>query len=317
MLFTRLLPLFLSIWSIYAKSLPLTAEEEDASEAAILEIDYAPQDTLEQIIKDQHTLIVFFGASWCPNTKRLNPKYLEVQKRVKAEKFEEKGFKMVKIECKPDHGHFCTHNYHITGYPTLLAFSNGRLLGEYPFDHQADQIYDYIKKLVETHPRETGAGETWEHNRPYIPVVGTLGDEKLTEHPNDKTTVVHGVQHELDLLEDEKNKAEEKEVETESEKKLLEQKEKVLEGEEKDKEIKPETEAKIKDVLSHIKDITGSASSSDSTVAADDDETALNIWTYVGIGGLFVVGLLLILERRRALYRYRKLIAQERENLVA
>ncbi|KAL2914552.1 hypothetical protein HK105_205903 [Polyrhizophydium stewartii] len=112
------------------------------SDRADKEIKFISFDDLESGVHKQGLYIVFFGAH-C-----FNPKYLRVQKRVEAAGLFNMGFGMGKVECALDHEVYCHKKHHITGYPTLLVYVNGKLLHEYPDSDEEQPLFDYIVRLV-------------------------------------------------------------------------------------------------------------------------------------------------------------------------
>ncbi|KAJ3256765.1 hypothetical protein HK103_005138 [Boothiomyces macroporosus] len=104
-------------------------------------LDFLKFDEIADKIKTTKTLLIFFGANWCHNTQKFNPKYLQVQQKVKEAGYKDHGFEMYKAE-------FCIENYDVDGFPTLLTFANGKLKEEYPSEDETETLLNYIKLLV-------------------------------------------------------------------------------------------------------------------------------------------------------------------------
>lgn len=69
------------------------------SDKADKEIRFLQYDEIDKAIS-QGVWLLYFGAHWCTNTAKFNPKFLEVQKRVVDEKLR---VNVAKIECSVDH----------------------------------------------------------------------------------------------------------------------------------------------------------------------------------------------------------------------
>ncbi|KAJ2992803.1 Protein disulfide-isomerase A3, partial [Globomyces sp. JEL0801] len=126
--------------------------DDEISDAADKAIEHVKHEEVEDLIANSNTLILFFGASWCPNTKRFNPKYLKVQELVKEHKLEEKGFRMRKVECTEGTGKYCQTDHHVRGYPTMKVYANGVSKREYQYSHDTESLFGYIQTLIEQHP---------------------------------------------------------------------------------------------------------------------------------------------------------------------
>ncbi|KAI8908066.1 hypothetical protein EDD86DRAFT_208811 [Gorgonomyces haynaldii] len=113
--------------------------------------------------------MLFFGAHWCVNTARWTPKYLEAQKRVDQE-----GIKvnMAKIECSADGEQFCTQNFKVDGFPTMLAYIDGQLKEEYPDSDEVEPFVEYLRKL----------SQEYQLLHPDVQPI----TEKIQEKPNEK-----------------------------------------------------------------------------------------------------------------------------------
>ncbi|KAJ3268714.1 hypothetical protein HDV01_002345 [Terramyces sp. JEL0728] len=118
------------------------------SDAIDKSLDFLKFNEIAPKIKSAKTLIIFFGANWCHNTQKFNPKYLEVQNKVKAAGYKEHGFEMYKVECAIDKEKFCIDKYDVDGFPTLLTYVDGKLLEEYPSEDETETLFNYIKLLV-------------------------------------------------------------------------------------------------------------------------------------------------------------------------
>ncbi|KAJ3319736.1 Protein disulfide-isomerase A3 [Boothiomyces sp. JEL0866] len=111
-------------------------------------LDFLKFDEIAPKIKSTKTLLIFFGANWCHNTQKFNPKYLKVQEKVKEAGYKDHGFEMYKVECAIDREKFCIEEYQVDGFPTLLTFADGKLLEEYPSEDETETLLNYIKLLV-------------------------------------------------------------------------------------------------------------------------------------------------------------------------
>ncbi|KAI9207822.1 uncharacterized protein BJ171DRAFT_491607 [Polychytrium aggregatum] len=136
-------------------SLALSTEEKEsrksAAEAADLEIDFIDHDKVNATLHNGKGITaLMFGAKWCAFTQRFTPKWLEVQKAVKAQGIDKGNFQMFKVECSIDEP-FCTVQYNIAGYPTVLFYRDGLLQGEYPDDDEPEVLLRYIKKQVSSY----------------------------------------------------------------------------------------------------------------------------------------------------------------------
>jgi thiol-disulfide isomerase/thioredoxin len=134
----------------------LTREEkmqlkQRADEADKL-IHFLPAASIDQELNQHKTFILFFGANWCSNTQRFNPKYLEVQQRVEQADLKAKGFGMAKVECSGDMESTCVQKYKVDGYPTVFSYVDGKRKEEYPFADEVDELYSYINELIRLNP---------------------------------------------------------------------------------------------------------------------------------------------------------------------
>ncbi|ORY44799.1 hypothetical protein BCR33DRAFT_716748 [Rhizoclosmatium globosum] len=99
------------------------------------------------ITPKQGTWLVFYATRWCPYCKKLNPKWLELQKQVAQEQLYTKGFSMAKVDCTDVAG-WCSSNLKVKGYPNLYVYHNGEYVDEYLGQHEADVIMAYIKQKM-------------------------------------------------------------------------------------------------------------------------------------------------------------------------
>jgi thiol-disulfide isomerase/thioredoxin len=126
------------------------------SQQADEEIYFLGFSEIKQALAAQKTFLLFLGASWCHNTQRFTPKYLQVQERIENEKLYEKGFRMAKVDCSIDREKFCMGEFNLLGFPTIYTFVDGKLLHEYPYADETEPVYNYIKKLVAENPPDPG-----------------------------------------------------------------------------------------------------------------------------------------------------------------
>ncbi|RKO98798.1 hypothetical protein CXG81DRAFT_21041 [Caulochytrium protostelioides] len=99
---------------------------------------------------------VSFGASWCPYTMRLAPKWLEVQNKLLASQRQGKltNAHLGRIECGlPNHGisDYCERQHHIQGVPTILIFQDGQLLEEYLDGDDVAPIWSRLNRAYENY----------------------------------------------------------------------------------------------------------------------------------------------------------------------
>lgn len=121
-----LLLVFISTSTVFALTSQERRDISTAATEADLLIDFftylqitpliaSPIDPKEKLAHGP--LIMFFGARWCINTKRFNPKYLQVQQQVKMNGL---NVSMGKVECSLDHEEFCLNHFKVLKYRTSL-----------------------------------------------------------------------------------------------------------------------------------------------------------------------------------------------------
>ncbi|KAJ3080270.1 hypothetical protein HK102_003179 [Quaeritorhiza haematococci] len=145
-----------------------------AADAADKEIDFISMEDLAPSIQKGGVWLVFFGAHWCPYTQRFTPKWLEVQKLVKANGLlNGREFYMRKLECSVNED-FCSTANHIDGYPTVILYKNGVRVEEYPDPDEVNYVYNYIYRQVlaldQENAAKAAAEQKQEQQEPVVPV---------------------------------------------------------------------------------------------------------------------------------------------------
>lgn len=130
-----------TIQKAYAAELKANATKADK------EIRFTSFDSLEQKLESTELVVAFFGSNWCKNTQRITPKYLEAQKLADYY-INDSRFYLTKVECTTDGEITCTQKYKVQGYPTIFAYKNHKLLGEYPGGPNSTEIWKYLKDLA-------------------------------------------------------------------------------------------------------------------------------------------------------------------------
>ncbi len=99
-------------------------------------------NTFDQVIKENHAVMVKFFAPWCGHCKALAPEYEKAAKIAK-----EKGKKYVLAELDATVQTKVAARFAIHGYPTLKLFIDGTPIN-YEGERKTDPILAYIEKKI-------------------------------------------------------------------------------------------------------------------------------------------------------------------------
>ncbi|KAI8929631.1 thioredoxin-like protein [Entophlyctis helioformis] len=122
------------------------AEVNRQAEEADREIDFITPQQFDGFVKSG-VRMVFYGAGYCKFCKRLSPKWLKLQKRIKADPVMQKAdVAIAKLDCSDEEA-FCT-SHGADGYPTLFLYENGSRIEEYVGIQRVNDMYRYIAGKV-------------------------------------------------------------------------------------------------------------------------------------------------------------------------
>jgi hypothetical protein len=91
--------IFLSLMANAKLSQEERLKIKEAAALADKSIRFLPFSKVNPTIKSEKIVLIFFGALWCINTQKWNPKYLEAQKIVDSERI---AVSIAKVECSID-----------------------------------------------------------------------------------------------------------------------------------------------------------------------------------------------------------------------
>ena len=113
------------------------------------EVAHLTDDTFDEFISTNPSVLVMFYAPWCGHCKALKPHYTEASSVLKEEGVEGK-LAAVDATSETKLG----SKYDVSGYPTLKYFQNGELVYDYGFARTKEAIIDFIKDPREPPPPE-------------------------------------------------------------------------------------------------------------------------------------------------------------------
>lgn len=100
----------------------------------------------------RNTWMIFFGTKWCKFCQRLMPKWSRLELRCKENIDPKLNFNVAKVDCTEDED-FCEH-YGVDGYPTILLFSNGKVMEEYHNEQSIGSLVEYALSMSKKYRSE-------------------------------------------------------------------------------------------------------------------------------------------------------------------
>ncbi|KAJ3321517.1 Thioredoxin domain-containing protein 5 [Blyttiomyces sp. JEL0837] len=143
---TFIISLLLSLLLITTVSSSPTPESlKELADQADKSIRFIKHEDVKEFVK-LGVHLLFFGAAWCPHTRRFTPKWLKIQ-----EEFDSRGWNQIehfgigKVECSVEEFVCNSPTHKVIGYPTLNLYINGTLIEEYPNEDETTAVLSYLE----------------------------------------------------------------------------------------------------------------------------------------------------------------------------
>ncbi|KAJ3203153.1 Thioredoxin domain-containing protein 5 [Entophlyctis luteolus] len=127
------------------------AARKAAADKADESIRQLPQDAVDATIASNTTVLLFYGATYCPYTQKYTPRWLDLQRKFDATPRWNTVATMFKVQCAQNE-QFCV-NHGVQGFPTIFVYHNGENIGEI----DAEQLDAGVQKFVDQVQEVSGA----------------------------------------------------------------------------------------------------------------------------------------------------------------
>ncbi|KAJ3099078.1 Thioredoxin domain-containing protein 5 [Phlyctochytrium bullatum] len=148
--FLLLLLLLLLLVAILVQASPLSDEEKKERRLKADEANKSIRHIPQADVKDRTrsgVWLLMFGAVWCPFTQKATPKWLDFQTAFDAKHDKASStYNIGKVECSENED-FCSSQYKVDGYPTMLLIVDGAIREEYLGDEDGEPMLAYFEAM--------------------------------------------------------------------------------------------------------------------------------------------------------------------------